>query len=285
MCFATSTTPSSIWQQLTLAILLSGASSVEVVAPIESKDGHGLFKGQNTLENRLIWLYFRICFATFTMPCSILQLTLALLLSGESVAEVMPLASAAEVARGISIELYYYGISEPIYHYRGYHMLQKPFNMNDDQHVQKSLFMTFLHWGLHGWCPYIVVAISLSLALFPQSCHMHFGHLYNVLVLVLMGFCLYFVTSSISGSYVDNHVSANGHETSPALQNVHWCWTEGLTAIVLVKTGSDEATKALRTAAFVAFLPCTTAIICFMRTVISRAVRSLRLSFFLKARW
>jgi len=72
-------------------------------------------------------------------------------------------------ACGIGIGLYYYGVSEPMYYYRGYPNMQKPFNMNDDQRAQQALFMTYFHWGLHGWCPYIVVAISLGLVCFRQG--------------------------------------------------------------------------------------------------------------------
>jgi choline-glycine betaine transporter len=34
--------------------------------------------------------------------------------------------------------------------------------MNDDQRANMAMFVTFLHWGLHGWATYILVALTLG---------------------------------------------------------------------------------------------------------------------------
>ena len=64
---------------------------------------------------------------------------------------------------GIGVGFYYFGVSEPISHYRGSANLQSIPVTNDDQKAQQAIFQTLFHWGLHGWIPYIVVALTLSL--------------------------------------------------------------------------------------------------------------------------
>jgi len=72
-------------------------------------------------------------------------------------------------ACGIGIGLFYYGVSEPMYYYNGYPNMQKPGWTNDDQRAQQALFITMFHWGLHGWAPYITVALALGLVCFRQG--------------------------------------------------------------------------------------------------------------------
>jgi len=72
-------------------------------------------------------------------------------------------------ACGIGIGLFYYGVSEPMYYYNGYPNMQKPGWTNDDQRAQQALFITMFHWGLHGWAPYITIAIALGLVCFRQG--------------------------------------------------------------------------------------------------------------------
>ena len=43
--------------------------------------------------------------------------------------------------------------------------------------------------------------------------------------MILIAVCLYFITSSDSGSYVDDLISAMGYENPPVLQKVYWCFT------------------------------------------------------------
>tara|TARA_B110000093_G_scaffold175592_1_gene210098 strand:- start:2176 stop:2574 length:399 start_codon:yes stop_codon:yes gene_type:complete len=63
---------------------------------------------------------------------------------------------------GIGVGIYYWGVSEPVYHYRGGAVYKIPVQ-NDDDRAQVALFITLFHWGLHGWCPYILVAVALGL--------------------------------------------------------------------------------------------------------------------------
>ena len=63
---------------------------------------------------------------------------------------------------GIGVGVYYWGVSEPMYYYRGGALSKIPV-LNDDDRAQMAIFTTLFHWGLHGWCPYIIVAVALGL--------------------------------------------------------------------------------------------------------------------------
>ena len=66
--------------------------------------------------------------------------------------------------------IFYYGVSEPMGYYRkdsgllgsGTNYLAKIPFLNDDQRANMAMFVTFLHWGVHGWVTYIIVALVLS---------------------------------------------------------------------------------------------------------------------------
>jgi len=66
--------------------------------------------------------------------------------------------------------IFFFGVSEPMSYYRGdsglennkTNMLAKMPFMNDDQRASMALFMTFFHWGIHGWVPYTLVALTLG---------------------------------------------------------------------------------------------------------------------------
>ena len=93
--------------------------------------------------------------------------------------------------------------------------------------------------------------------------------------LLLVGITLYFITSSDSGSYVDDVISANGLANPPIGQKVFWCWTEGAVAIALLRGGYESGQNALgavQAVSIVAGLPFTVAI-CFMCTSIWRALK------------
>ena len=71
---------------------------------------------------------------------------------------------------GLGTGIFYYGVSEPMYYYRGdsgllgdgtNYLAKIPF-LNDDQRANMAMFVTFLHWGVHGWVTYTVVALVLS---------------------------------------------------------------------------------------------------------------------------
>jgi len=66
-------------------------------------------------------------------------------------------------ACGIGVGLYTYGVAEPMWYYRmNYYNPQKIPIVNDDQRAQQAIFITLFHWGIHGWIPYVLVAITLG---------------------------------------------------------------------------------------------------------------------------
>ena len=93
--------------------------------------------------------------------------------------------------------------------------------------------------------------------------------------ILLVGITLYFITSSDSGSYVDDVISANGMANPPVLQKVFWCWTEGVVAIALLIAGDKaggNALGAVQAVSIVAGLPFTF-MLCFMCTSVWRALK------------
>jgi len=81
-------------------------------------------------------------------------------------------------------------------------------------------------------------------------------------VVGLVALVLYFVTSSDSGSFVVDIISANGHPNPPIPQRIVWSFTEGATACALLAAGrnlpdSSGSLKALQSASMVSGLPYT----------------------------
>jgi len=100
---------------------------------------------------------------------------------------------------GIGIGLYMYGVSEPIYYYRGYgNQLFKVPWQNDDQFAQQAIFLTFYHWGFHAWGCYILVALLLAFVSFrwdmPMTLRIAFYPLVGDVVHGLLGDFIDFVS-------------------------------------------------------------------------------------------
>ena len=118
---------------------------------------------------------------------------------------------------------------------------------------------------------------------YALSCRAHSDRLFDVMapygevtqfliLLCVVGVSLYFITSSDSGSYVDDIVSANGLPNPPLIQKVFWAFTEGAVATALVKAGGDDALGALQAVSICAGLPYTFALM-FMCTSIWRGLK------------
>ena len=88
-------------------------------------------------------------------------------------------------------------------------------------------------------------------------------------LLILVGVILYFITSSDSGSYVDDLISSQGYECPPPFQKIYWACTEGALAQALVTKGGLYA---VRSVSIVAGLPYTLAIN-FMMVALWRALK------------
>jgi choline-glycine betaine transporter len=88
------------------------------------------------------------------------------------------------------------------------------------------------------------------------------------------GLVIYFLTSSDSGSLVDDIISASGLSPNriPIWQKIYWCWTEGLVAISLLTGGGSSVLKAIRSVSIIFGLPYTF-ILCFMVPALYRALK------------
>ncbi len=66
---------------------------------------------------------------------------------------------------GIGIGLLFYGVAEPIYHYSN-----PPLPVdNDIEKAQQAMLYTFLHWGFHGWGPYVIIGLALAFFTFNKG--------------------------------------------------------------------------------------------------------------------
>mmetsp|Transcript_5261 Transcript_5261/g.13385 ORF Transcript_5261/g.13385 Transcript_5261/m.13385 type:complete len:807 (+) Transcript_5261:137-2557(+) len=93
-----------------------------------------------------------------------------------------------------------------------------------------------------------------------------------LIFLVVVGVSLYFITSSDSGSYVDDVLAAQGLPNPPLIQKIFWAFTEGAVATALLKTGGDDALAALRAVSICSGLPYTIAL-CVLCTSLWRALK------------
>jgi len=87
-----------------------------------------------------------------------------------------------------------------------------------------------------------------------------------------IGLVIYFLTSSDSGSMVDDIIGASGlsPDKIPWWQKVFWCFTEGVVAIALIYTGG--ALKALQQVSIIIGLPFTI-LLCLMVPSTFRALK------------
>ena len=66
----------------------------------------------------------------------------------------------------------------------------------------------------------------------------------SICLALVTGVSLYFITSSDSGSYVDDILSAQGLPNPPLIQKIYWAFTEGAVATALLKSGGGNALQA-----------------------------------------
>ena len=66
-------------------------------------------------------------------------------------------------ACGVSTGLFFYGVSEPVYHYTGHNRITADPTTPDNKIAQEAINLTLYHWGLHGWVVYTIVGLTLAL--------------------------------------------------------------------------------------------------------------------------
>mmetsp|Transcript_22047 Transcript_22047/g.56275 ORF Transcript_22047/g.56275 Transcript_22047/m.56275 type:complete len:1013 (-) Transcript_22047:54-3092(-) len=78
---------------------------------------------------------------------------------------------------GVAVGLYVFGVAEPLYFYRqpvswfGYsgsydYAHTKTNTQTDAMRAQQAIFMAVYHWGIHGWVPYILLALLAGIVSF-----------------------------------------------------------------------------------------------------------------------
>lgn len=139
--------------------------------------------------------------------------------------------------------------------------------------------------GYEGNVPVSTAAVNLAdIGYFSLACRAHPDRLFDVLSpygnemfmylasISLIGVTLYFVTSSDSGSYVDELLSSGGLLEGPILQRMYWAITEGACACALMYAGGSAALSALQAISIISGFPLTVAI-CFFCSSLHRAAK------------
>lgn len=86
--------------------------------------------------------------------------------------------------------------------------------------------------------------------------------------LSLIAVCVYFVTSSDSGSLIVDHLASNGHLEHHWVQRVFWAFTEGAVATALLVAGGTDALGALQAASIVFALPFNLVLFLMMHCIV-----------------
>lgn len=91
-------------------------------------------------------------------------------------------------------------------------------------------------------------------------------------IVILVGLTLYFITSSDSGSLVDDVLASGGISEPPLPQKLYWAFTEGATCTALLVAGGSSALRSLQAASIIAGLPYTLAL-CLMIVAVFRVLK------------
>jgi hypothetical protein len=138
--------------------------------------------------------------------------------------------------------------------------------------------------GYEGGVPTRDDAIKLANeGYYAISCRAHSSRIFDIMepykgvtsflvVLVVVGVTLYFITSSDSGSFIDDILAAQGMPNPPIIQKIFWAFTEGALATGLIVAGGSSSLNALQAVSICAGLPYTFAC-CFLCTSLYRALK------------
>ena len=72
-------------------------------------------------------------------------------------------------ACGIGVGLFFYGVAEPIYHYKGPNRYTADPTIPDNTLAQIAINITLYHWGIHGWIVYSLVGLLLALLAYRED--------------------------------------------------------------------------------------------------------------------
>eukprot|EP00542_Grammatophora_oceanica_P014072 CAMPEP_0194035190 /NCGR_PEP_ID=MMETSP0009_2-20130614/7648_1 /TAXON_ID=210454 /ORGANISM="Grammatophora oceanica, Strain CCMP 410" /LENGTH=917 /DNA_ID=CAMNT_0038676457 /DNA_START=171 /DNA_END=2924 /DNA_ORIENTATION=- len=108
----------------------------------------------------LLWLYFKYGHIKLGPPDSVPDYS--------NVTYFAMLLSA-----GVAVGLFYYGVSEPLWHQSSHWFANAGYHSQDEIDVF-ALNLTLVHWGLAAWSGYVVSAIAIALAAFRFNLPMTF---------------------------------------------------------------------------------------------------------------
>ena len=66
-------------------------------------------------------------------------------------------------AAGVAVGLFVYGVSEPLYHLNDNWFANAGFHSQDER-AMFAINLTVANWGIAGWAPYLIVAVTMGLA-------------------------------------------------------------------------------------------------------------------------
>jgi choline-glycine betaine transporter len=87
---------------------------------------------------------------------------------------------------GVAVGLWWYGVAEPMWHYKGWGGARfvsgsKGYgNLNED--AIHAVMVTYFHWGVHGWIPYVVIGALTGLNTYRRGLPMSIRYCFEPLL-------------------------------------------------------------------------------------------------------
>lgn len=79
---------------------------------------------------------------------------------------------------GLGIGLLFYSVAEPMFHFSN-----PPLPVaNPVEQAGNAMLYTFLHWGLHGWAPYVIVGLALAFFTYNKGLPLTISSLFYPLI-------------------------------------------------------------------------------------------------------
>lgn len=166
----------NLFVSISAALLVLGFVGFTIVFPHQSAD---LFASINKIINeKLSWLYILIINATFIFLIVLGFSKYGNIRFGGSIAkpEYSNFAWYSMLfSAGIGIGIFFYGVSEPIYH------LVIPIDLQSGSQFDNFKIM-FLHWGVHAWAVYGLIAVGLGYFFYNKQLPFAFRSLFYPLI-------------------------------------------------------------------------------------------------------
>ncbi len=147
-----------------LSILLVVSAAVFGITVL-SQDGNGVIEYlQNDVLAPLNFYYIPLvaCFLIFIVLLVVTPFGKIRLGDDDDEPEFTNLSWIAMLfSCGMGIGLVFFAVAEPIFHYQGNPFMPDSLALTPEGQ-QTAMLITFLHWGLHPWAIYVIVALCLA---------------------------------------------------------------------------------------------------------------------------